>query len=168
MIQEENLDYENSKDAYSSQKDLTSSLSKEKVMSDAQSVYFSKKNSSQSDQASPLGFVKKQESRGSEIKLRKRKTTDVNGESKFRRKRRTSSINSFTAEFHSKKLVPKAREIYGINRVATFHRNCTLKECLEKIMCVPENKLIELNSELRVVSILTLSDIISFLNIVKT
>lgn len=70
-----------------------------------------------------------------EPKLIKRRTNDPNIDSKFRgRKGRTVSINSFTPEFHTKKLITKTKEIYGINRVAIFYRDCTLKNCLEKMM----------------------------------
>lgn len=47
---------------------------------------------------------------------------------KLKRRARGWSINSYKQEFISKKLVAKTKEIYGINRIAVFNRDCTLKE----------------------------------------
>ena len=117
----QNLEIKDTKDVSSSHSNLiNTSLSNKKIPSESPSMHFDKKNSSASDKTSPLAMFKQRESSGSEIRMKKRKTTGVNEDSKFKRKR-TSSVNSFTSEFHSKKLIPKTKEIYGINRVAIFH-----------------------------------------------
>mmetsp|Transcript_36516 Transcript_36516/g.36110 ORF Transcript_36516/g.36110 Transcript_36516/m.36110 type:complete len:251 (-) Transcript_36516:130-882(-) len=47
---------------------------------------------------------------------------------RIRARTRGWSINSFKKDFITKKLVAKTKEIYGINRVAIFNPDCTLKE----------------------------------------
>lgn len=160
------LDYPN-KESSASQNNLTTKVSKGKLsegvqkrQSECNSLGKSKKQSSVSDKMNSENLLKNHSS--TELKLTKKRTNDPSGGSMFKRKNRAHSINSFTPEFYSKRLVPKTREIYGINRIATFHRDWTLKDCIEKIMWVPENKLVEMDSELRVVAVLTLSDLISY------
>lgn len=58
-----------------------------------------------------------------ELGLERNNTNDPRGLQNFRRKRATSSVNSYSPEFYSKKLVGKTKEILGINRIAIFNRD---------------------------------------------
>ena len=110
--------------------------------------------------------------RHEKIKLSKHRTEHINphihkvryieANEKMLHQIHTSSANSVTHDYTSRKQAIKTKDIYGINRVGLFMRDWTFKEWIEKIMSVPENKLIELDPELRVIAILSISDIIAF------
>ena len=104
----------------------------QKVCSHDESIYRNKKQSSGSGK--PVSAVQPHQYGSTDFKKFKKHTNDPKTSGKFRKKMRRVSINSYKPEFISKKLISKTKEIYGINRVAIFNRDCTLKSCIEKLI----------------------------------
>jgi CBS domain-containing protein len=137
---EQLTDLSGNKEGISSHNNIVTALSKEKIVtsmhkisSEEANINKNKKKSSGSNMEDITDRIVKHGS--IELKLDRQGTGDPRNIPGLNRKRATSSVNSYSPEFYtSKRLVAKTKEIFGINRIAIFNRDCTLKDCIEKIM----------------------------------